>query len=1125
MMNITIHYCLEKKISSLFSYLLLLTLPVITTSVCAQPFFPVKMEKKWGLIDAEGQLVLEPVYDAIGEFKRFGYAVMQKEGKVGMLNNKGHELITSRYEDLKVLDSTLIAVMDEGQWMVINLREEVILDKGYSKIKVWNGFYIAFTRDNKWGLVNKFGHELAEPRYDDIQFEEAGFFITRVDEQLGLLSGTGRVILENKAQEVQFYNDSLYFYKVNHLWGAVDFYGLELIPPDYQSFTKISDHYIKLDNQRGNYVYSLACSRIFRHGSYDEFYSFSPRYIIAKQNRQLGLLNWCGNLVLPVAYDEIQAYGSQKFRVKLGGKWGVVAAGGIVLIPFEYDYIAPLKDKVCVVKEGALFGMVNHKGDRVVPSIYHRISRDGETIKAYRSTGTENKEHLTLLQFDDEGVLKDTSNFKQHFQVRIGGKKTLKERRENSENDYLLANFEWFYSPQEDRWGLRKLEDGSIEIPATFTSVHVERSLGFTLVGIPKAREYAFDRTNFRFEMLYGLVSNELGKLVTELDFWDIRLKDFHDGSPAARVSFSDGKQGLIDLRGRILKKDIAYIGDFVNGVAKFSFTGRLSGAITPERPIGKLRSYLNELTTPSVMLDYTQHDQQFQREAYLICQDCEWGYMDTLGQVIVPPQYTFAKDFINNVGIVECNGKWGMVSREAKVLIPCDYDGVQFLENTDNSIVKVYIQEPKYGLVDTLGQLTVSAVYDEIGLFSEGRLAVRRNGMWGFVDRNGLEVIPCRFREVHNFKEGLAAVKLGTGWGFIDKQGNVEIDFTYKKAGNFSSGLSWVANEKGYGYINPAGQFVIPARFDKAYDFQWGIARVVDDNKFGLIDLSGHYILRPRYGDIRPFDQHGLAVVRHGNNTIRYGLIDPSGTLVTKLPFREIYTFHEGLAVVRHKEGYGYIDTTGRMVIPELFSKASAFSDGLAAVQQDGSCGYIDKKGNSIITFNYSKCLDFEDGKAVVYKGLRKAGLIDKKGNELIEPSLNRLLNFQEGRGLVRDGQYRFYYITEEANIYDGYYQKATEFKHGVAVVQVNGKWGVINQKGIEIIPPKYDKIESFEEGYAKVRIHGFNGLASLEGELIVKPDYEYISYAGEGLFRVEKGDELGYFDVAGNWVWAMQR
>jgi hypothetical protein len=57
------------------------------------------------------------------------------------------------------------------------------------------------------------------------------------------------------------------------------------------------------------------------------------------------------------------------------------------------------------------------------------------------------------------------------------------------------------------------------------------------------------------------------------------------------------------------------------------------------------------------------------------------------------------------------------------------------------------------------------------------------------------------------------------------------------------------------------------------------------------------------------------------------------------------------------------------------------------------------------------------------------------------------------------------------------------------------------------------------------KVRIHGFNGLASLEGELIVKPDYEYISYAGEGLFRVEKGDELGYFDVAGNWVWAMQR
>ncbi|MBK7871406.1 MAG: WG repeat-containing protein [Saprospiraceae bacterium] len=137
----------------------------------------------------------------------------------------------------------------------------------------------------------------------------------------------------------------------------------------------------------------------------------------------------------------------------------------------------------------------------------------------------------------------------------------------------------------------------------------------------------------------------------------------------------------------------------------------------------------------------------------------------------------------------------------------------------------------------------------------------------------------------------------------------------------------------------------------------------------------------------------------------------------------------------------------------------------------------------------------------------------------------MDRLITFREGRGLVRDNEYRFYYITEQAGLYNGFYDEATEFQHGVAVVQVNGKWGIINRKGIEIIPPKYDKIETFENGYARVRIQGFTGLSNLNGQLIVKPNFEYISYAGDGLFRAEQGDKVGYFDQSGNWVWSLTK
>lgn len=152
-------------------------------------------------------------------------------------------------------------------------------------------------------------------------------------------------------------------------------------------------------------------------------------------------------------------------------------------------------------------------------------------------------------------------------------------------------------------------------------------------------------------------------------------------------------------------------------------------------------------MLSPNYMSDYTNYDQIFQNNAHLVCEGCEWGYADTSGTTAIRPQFAFAKDFVNGVSIVQgVDNKWGMINKKGDWLIPCQYDGIAFLENTNNRIVRLYKQAPKYGLIDTLGQLAVSAIYEEIGSFSEGRLAVKRNGMWGFVNPDGLEVIPCRF-------------------------------------------------------------------------------------------------------------------------------------------------------------------------------------------------------------------------------------------------------------------------------------------------------------------------------------------------------------------------------------------
>ena len=1094
---------------------------IIQLSLSAQPqLFPIKKSKKWGLMDAKGNIQVSPIYDAIGDFKQFGYAVMQRNGRVGLLNGKGKEIIAPKYDDIKVLDAELIAVMDKAEWMVVNLKEEVVLNKGYQRVLVWDSRFLAFMHHKKWGVVDLNGQLLVQPDFDAIHYEE-GYFSTQKGRLLGLLSLEGKQILAPQCDEIKVLTDSLFFFRNGHNWGAVDRSGREVIAPKFETFSKISKNFYKLLHKGKWYVYSRPYSRLITKGEYDNYYAFSTKYVIVKSKRQLGLLDWLGNAILAVQYNEIQPYGKNQFRVNKKGKWGIVKAGDEAIIALNYDYIAPLRTNICVVKKASLFGIVNEAGEELISPSYDRIELENNKAKAYKNGS------LKLLNFDKYGQLIDDDEFQKHFTFKISSKKSETPQLDFNpleENNLLLSHFEWFYSPQLDRWGLRRL-DGSIQIEPTFDYVQVERELGFTLVGIEKTGTFDFERTTYRFEMVFGLVKNDVGFLVTEVDFWDVSLEDFAAGLPVARCIFSNGRHGLLSNIGQVLRKDFAYIGAFHEGVASISAKGRLSGNIKATHHLGKLEQYLNHILSMNYMVDYTAYDREFRNDAKLVCEDCVWGYMDTTGQIIVAPEYSFAKPFTNDVGMVECDGKWGLVNRQSEVLIPCRYDDIGFLENTDNQIIKVFIKEHKYGLIDTLGQLTVRAVYDEVGSFAEGRLAVQSKNRWGFVDANGMEAVPPRFSSVNDFSEGLAAVKLGRKWGFIDKQGDVVIDFQFNRIGNFKNDLAWIYDGGKYGFINKKGEMLIEPQFQKAFDFEDGVARVATDGKFGLIDKKGTFVLRPRFSNIECFNEYGIAKVRYGNERIRYGLINKRGDLITDRNYRNIETYSEGLAAVKYKNGYGFINNLGKMVVPDHYSKVGYFSEGRASVQKNGLCGFIDRWGKEVVPLRYSKCQNFSDGKAIVERGQKKTGLIDLTGNEIIKPSINRLIGYSEARGLAIDEKYRFYYITDQARVYDGFYQKASKFQHGVAVVQLDGKWGIINQKGIEIIPPKYDEISSFKDGYAKVRIRGFNGLSNLKGELIVQPDYEYISYAGEGLFRVEQGDMIGYFDSEGYWVWGLKK
>jgi hypothetical protein len=100
--------------------------------------------------------------------------------------------------------------------------------------------------------------------------------------------------------------------------------------------------------------------------------------------------------------------------------------------------------------------------------------------------------------------------------------------------------------------------------------------------------------------------------------------------------------------------------------------------------------------------------------------------------------------------------------------------------------------------------------------------------------------------------------------------------------------------------------------------------------------------------------------------------------------------------------------------------------------------------------------------------------------------------------------------------------------FFNGLARVKVNGKWGYINEKGEEIVPPRFDAAEDFAtNGLAWVSVDDKWGLVNERGEEIVPPRFvnrtssnKGKGFTANGLAKVEANDKYGYINTRGEEV-----
>jgi len=316
---------------------------------------------------------------------------------------------------------------------------------------------------------------------------------------------------------------------------------------------------------------------------------------------------------------------------------------------------------------------------------------------------------------------------------------------------------------------------------------------------------------------------------------------------------------------------------------------------------------------------------------------------------------------------------------------------------------------------------------------------------------------------------------------------------------------------------------------------------RVLQQDKWGYIDKTGKIIVPPQYDAAGLFSE-GMAGVMKGK---KWGYVDAAGNLTIKPQFTEISPFSEGLAAVRIGDRWGYVDRTGKMAIKAQFNcPAAPFTDGLAAVghidikKKISSVWYIDKTGKKAFDSSYPAIRSFSEGLAAVgviggtvdEKTVRM-GFIDTTGKIAIPAQWipADISSFHEGLAIISvEGKWGVIDKTGKTVI-EPRFDAALFFTEGLAAVklgnQEEGKWGFIDHAGTMAILPQFDDAGGFSEGMAPIKIDGKWGYADKTGKIAITPKYDVCGDFTGGRAAVVIDNKLGYIDQTGQYIWEPRR
>jgi hypothetical protein len=389
-------------------------------------------------------------------------------------------------------------------------------------------------------------------------------------------------------------------------------------------------------------------------------------------------------------------------------------------------------------------------------------------------------------------------------------------------------------------------------------------------------------------------------------------------------------------------------------------------------------------------------------------------------------------------------------------------------------------------GILDTLGKIALPMDHVSID-YQEGEYLVQR------YERlyNRVPLYKINNRSVESVEQDVLK-----RYAIYDSAFNLTLDGSDVPITRISQSLYALISNGSVVFIDNYGNFMNCNNYHYIYDAPYGnlmiYAQYENDTLYqGLLSRQLEEITPAIYKSITP-KEHGFMLEDRNN---RKGFLNLHGKPLVPCALeaetidyrRDHFIVYTRYVTVPNGKMLcsGLIDSTGKQLLEPIYWEIGQFYTEIAQVRKDNKWGLINRSGEVMCPIMYDRIGQLHRPFIDITKD-GKQGLVDHSGTVILEPNYSYVTWYDSLIHCGNDKDEHFIYDLKTKKTYQHTFGKLLQQDNGLSFYLKDNKYGLVNAQGKLLLPAQFDKVRAFRNNRAVVELKGKYGLIDQNGKIV---------------------------------------